>query len=374
LLDSQSLSVRIIDLMQELSKPMSPEPRSTAPQTFLASLKQQLKAHRLRVAISVALLIGLLAAFVVMLQHVSLAEIWSYVRAAQWQWLAVTFGLLLTGQMVRVLRSMRLLQWDRPASVQTVSQAVYGGQVINWLSPLRIGDVWRVWRASSDRPGSLIWTASSVVVEKSTDSLVLAGFAAVLLFSPLPAGFSVPVVRLLATALLGLLLVTGLSALSSTRLRDKILGRLPKVDAWLKSERGRAMLPPALGLRSNWKRWLELLVYTSTIWLIALLTNVALAFAFNIHIGLIGHVLLLLALQTTSVFAPVPGNVGVFPIVCLSVMPVMGVSQPEAIAYGSVLYVMVYGALLAMAAIAFGAPLIGRLFSQPKDLTHVTEP
>jgi uncharacterized membrane protein YbhN (UPF0104 family) len=134
------------------------------------------------------------------------------------------------------------------------------------------------------------------------------------------------------------------------------------------------MLPPALGLRSNWKRWLELLVYTSTIWLIALLTNVALAFAFNIHIGLIGHVLLLLALQTTSVFAPVPGNVGVFPIVCLSVMPVMGVSQPEAIAYGSVLYVMVYGALLAMAAIAFGAPLIGRLFSQPKDLTHVTEP
>ena len=254
-----------------------------------------------------------------------------------------------------------------------MSQAVYGGQVINWLSPLRIGDVWRVWRISSDRPGSLIWTASSVVVEKSTDSLVLASFAALLLFSPLPAGFCVPVVRLLATALLGVLLVTALSALSSTKLRDKILGRLPKVDAWLKSERGRAMLPPSLGLRNNWRRWLELLLYTSGIWLIALLTNVALAFAFNIHIGFAGHMLLLLALQTTSVFAPVPGNVGVFPIVCLSVMPVMGVSRPEAIAYGSVLYVMVYGALLVMAAISFGVPLFGKLIAPAKDMKHATE-
>jgi uncharacterized membrane protein YbhN (UPF0104 family) len=360
--------------MQELSSPIPPEQRATAAsQTFLASLKQQIQTHRLRVALSISLLIGLLVAFVVMLQHVSLAEIWSYVRAAQWQWLAVTFALLLVGQCVRVVRSMRLLQWDQPAEMLTVSQAVYGGQVINWLSPLRIGDVWRVWRASSDRPGSLIWTASSVVVEKSTDSLVLAGFAALLLFSPLPAGFSVPVVRLLTTALFGVLLITGLSALSSTRLRDKILSRLPKVDAWLKSERGLAMLPPALGLRTNWKRWMELLFYTSSIWLIALLTNVALAYAFNIHIGLAGQVLLLLALQTTSVFAPVPGNVGVFPIVCLSVMPVMGVSQPEAIAYGSTLYVMVYGALLTMAAVAFGAPLIGRLLRQPKDLTHATK-
>jgi uncharacterized membrane protein YbhN (UPF0104 family) len=360
--------------MQELSKPVSSEPLTTAAsKPFLAGLKQQFQVHRLRVLISIGLLIGLLAAFVVMLQHVSLAEIWSYVRGAQWQWLAVTFGLLLIGQMMRVVRSMRLLQWDRPANVKTVSQAVYGGQIINWLSPLRIGDVWRVWRISSDRPGSLIWTGSSVVIEKSTDSLVLAGFAALLLFTPLPAGFSVPVVRLLTTALLGVLLVTALSALSSTKLRDSILGRLPKVDAWLKSERGRAMLPPSLGLRNNWRRWLELFLYTSSIWVIALLTNVALAFAFNIHLGFAGHILLLLALQTTSVFAPVPGNVGVFPIVCLSVMPVMGVSQPEAIAYGSVLYVMVYGALLVMAGIAFAAPLFGRLSRPAEDMKHATE-
>lgn len=360
--------------MQELSTPLSPEQRATAAsQTFLTSLKQQLQTHRLRVALSVALLIGLLAAFVVMLQHVSLAEIWSHVRAAHWQWLAVTFTLLLAGQLVRVVRSVRLLQWDRPADVKAVSQAVYGGQVINWLSPLRIGDVWRVWRASSDRPGSLIWTASSVVIEKSTDSLVLAGFAALLLFSPLPAGFSVPLVRLLSTALIGALLVTALSALSSTKLRDKILSRMPKVDAWLKSEQGRAMLPPALGLRSNWRRWLELLAYSTSVWLIALLTNVALAHAFNIHIGLAGHLLLLLALQTTSVFAPVPGNVGVFPIVCVGVMPLMGVSEPQAVAYGSVLYVMVYGALVVMAMIAFGAPLVSRLFAASDDLKHVTE-
>lgn len=360
--------------MQELSTPLSPEQRTTAAsQHLLASLKQQFQTHRLRIAVSITLLVALLLAFVVMLQHVSPAEIWSYVRSAHWQWLAAAFTLLLAGQMVRVVRSLRLLQWDRPADVKTVSQAVYGGQVINWLSPLRIGDVWRVWRASSERPGSLIWTASSVVIEKSTDSLVLAGFAALLLFSPLPAGFSVPLVRLLSTALLGVLLVTALSALSSTKLRDKILSRLPKVDAWLKSERGRAMLPPALGLRNNWRRWLELLIYTTSVWLIALFTNVALAYAFDLHLGFAGHLLLLLALQTTSVFAPVPGNVGVFPIVCLGVMPVMGVTEPQAIAYGSVLYVMVYGALLLMALIVFGAPLVGRLFARQQDLHHVTE-
>ena len=99
----------------------------------------------------------------------------------------------------------------------------------------------------------------------------------------------------------------------------------------------------------------------------------ALAHAFNIHIGLAGHLLLLLALQTTSVFAPVPGNVGVFPIVCVGVMPLMGVSEPQAVAYGSVLYVMVYGALVVMAMIAFGAPLVSRLFAASDDLKHVTE-
>ena len=59
-------------------------------------------------------------------------------------------------------------------------------QVINWISPIRVGDFYRVWHIQQHSRNSWLWVASSILIEKSADSLVLAVFAIVLAVSPMP--------------------------------------------------------------------------------------------------------------------------------------------------------------------------------------------
>lgn len=311
--------------------------------------------HRTKIVVSIVALVLLLTALVAAARAVSFEALWTSVRAAHVEWILATILLISVGQLLRIVRFKRLLEWDRAVSAHTASQATLVGQTINWLLPIRVGDLWRIWRASRNRPGSLLWTTSTVIVEKSADSLVLAAFAGVLLLAPLPEGFSLPIVRLLVTALAGALLISGLSALSSNGFRRRLLKFVPRVEAWF--DVAGAAPPSNLLWKSGAGRWLEAMGYSAAIWVVAILTNVALAYAFDIHISPADHVLLLLALQTSSVFSPVPGNVGIFSLVSLGVLTAIGIGSAEALAYGSMLYVLVYGTLLAAAAATFLPPL-----------------
>jgi uncharacterized membrane protein YbhN (UPF0104 family) len=279
------------------------------------------------------------------------------VRQTHIEWIVITVGLLALSQGVRIARSMRLLGWEAQPGVPAVAQALSGGQVINWLSPIRAGDMWRIWHVGRQGKNSLLWAASSVVLEKGADSVVLAAFATVLLFAPLPAGVSVPVVRLLTTVLICLLAFSAVSAVSSSTLRGALLARVPSLDRWLSHTTLNAFLPQHLQGIRRLTPWLEMLGYSAAIWSLAVLTNIALAQAFNLNVDFVTQLLLLITLQTTTVLAPVPGNVGVFPLLALTVFGAVGISQAEAIAFGSVLYVLVYGVLLLLAAAAF-APML----------------
>lgn len=314
-----------------------------------------LGSHRPKIIASVVALLLLLIALALVVRSVSFEALWASVRTAHFEWIITTILLICAGQLLRIVRFKRLLEWDRAVCVRAAGQATLVGQVINWLSPIRVGDIWRIWRAAQNRPGALLWTTSAVIVEKSADSLILAAFAGALLLAPLPEGFSPPAVRLLVTALAGALLVSGLSALSSAGFRRRLLKFMPKVGAWL--DIANAPSPSNLAWQGHTGRWLEMLSYSMLIWVVAILTNIALAQAFDIHISPASHVLLLLALQTTSVFSPVPGNVGIFSLVSLGVLTTMGVGNADALAYGSVLYVLVYGTLLLGAIVTFLPPM-----------------
>lgn len=320
--------------------------------------RSMLESSRLKLAASIVALILILIALVVIGQTIPLDKIWGDIRQAQTEWVLVTVLLVSTSQVLRIVRFKRLLEWDEPVATWTVSQATMGGQVINWLSPIRLGDVWRVWRVSQNRSRSLLWTASVIAIEKSADSLVLMAFAAYVVLSPLPPGFPIPVVRLFATVMAGVLFVSALSAVHSTRLRDRLLKRIPRVEALIKATSTRTLWPENMAVRRNKRRWLELLACSASIWLVAILTNAALANAFNIHVSLVSQVVLLLALQTSTVFSPVPGNVGIFPLVSLGVLSAAGVDSVQAMAYGSVLYAVAYGVNLTLAIVAYVAPTI----------------
>lgn len=317
----------------------------------LAPLKSMPPA-RMKVIASIVALLVLGAAFVVISRTISGADVLAALRQARLEWVAVAVGLAAAGQAVRVVRSVRLLAWEAPAPAAMVAHTLTGAQVINWLSPIRAGDVWRIWRLNRAGANSLMWSASSVVIEKGADSLVLAGLAAALLFAPLPAGVSVPLVRLLTTVLICLLAFSAISALGSSRLRDALVARAPKLDAWV-SRASEGILPRSVeGARQPW-RTAELAVYSLALWALAVLTNGALALAFNLDLSPATLILLLLTLQTTTILAPVPGNIGVFPLIALTVLGAVGVAPATAIAYGTLLYVVVYGVLLVAAATTF---------------------
>ncbi len=79
--------------------------------------------------------------------------------------------------------------------------------------------------------------------------------------------------------------------------------------------------------------------------MLGILANMALARGFGIDIGLAGHVLLLLAFQTTIVFSPIPGNVGLFVIVAMGIFPLFGIPQSSTVAFGTTLWIFVYGVI-----------------------------
>jgi len=323
---------------------------------------QWLTSSSLRLLITVPALIAVSVALVLVGRSLSPVAIWRSLRAASPHWLELAAGLLVAGQALRVWRTVRVLSWEARARPINVAQGLAGGQVINWLSPVRVGDVWRVLHLAQGGQNSLTWIASDTLLEKGADSIVLALFAAALVLLPLPDGFTVPVTRFAGSIIACLMAFSAISTLSSARLRDKLLARLPKHAAF---DRWRQMSLPDLKVRHRPGDWLELAVTSVLIWVSGLAVNMAVAKAFGIKIDLATHLLFLLMLQTTTVLAPVPGNIGVFPLVALTVLGAVGIDRSLAAAFGGLLYVLVYMVLFVIAAVAFLPVLFHALAPAP---------
>jgi uncharacterized membrane protein YbhN (UPF0104 family) len=311
-----------------------------------------LRDYRLRIASSAIALLIMTALVAVMLSQIEFSAIATAFRAANPLWIASASLLFLLGQALRVLRTHSLLNPHMALARPTTARAVLGGQVINWLSPIRVGDVWRILKTCEGDLGRLAWTIAGVVVEKSSDALVLAVFALALIVAPLPVAFSSPLSRLLLTGLAGMLLATAVTALTSSKAQQKIAQRLPKAALLFRFASDAAQsrdIAPVANLRATWLRALPLSI---AIWVCGVCANAALAQAFGIQIGIAAHLLLMLALQTSTVFSPVPGNVGVQAIVAVSILTPLGITSAQALAFGAVLWVLAYGALAVLAACA----------------------
>lgn len=287
-------------------------------------------------------LLGALALWT--LTRVSLSDIVTAAGHAEPRWSALALAGFAVGQGWRVLRSRRILQRCINVTGRPVGESVLGGQIINWLSPIRLGDVWRIWRVSRGASGALLWSASSVAIEKGGDAVVLSLFAFAMLFLPLPATYASPIVKLVLIVIGCVLLVSALTTLSSSRVRDGIQRKFPQVAPILRftTETGELSMPRYL------LAWTEVVVHSMGIWLIAILTNVALAQAFGLGLGVAGHLLLLIALQTSMVLSPIPANLGLQSVVSAGILVPLGFGEAPAIAYGAALWLFSYGTLLVL--------------------------
>ncbi|NJM40641.1 MAG: hypothetical protein HC853_07675 [Anaerolineae bacterium] len=93
-----------------------------------------------------------------------LAEMWRGLQSANMPMLGLAALTLFLSQSLRLLRWQRLLSTEAPLPVATTAKALMDGQMINWLSPIRVGDVWRVWQIASQAnpPRSVIWAAVTI--------------------------------------------------------------------------------------------------------------------------------------------------------------------------------------------------------------------
>ena len=312
-------------------------------------------------------------------QRLSVAELWLAIRQAQWPWLVVAVLILVAGQGLRILRMVRLLHWEAAQgtataaqSPTTAAQAVIQGtmmaQVINWISPIRAGDIYRVLHIHQNGRNSWLWVASSVLIEKSADSLVLAVFALVLAVSPMPNQNVSVAIRLFATAFAGVLAVSAVLALQRGRWQAAVFKRFPQLQQFAETQMGPAS---ATFYAARPSHWLETAFISLGIWLLAMSTNWALGQAFGLHINWVTLLSLVIGLQTGAILSPIPGNIGVIPVITLAVLATTGVDPTIALAMGSAHYILVYGVNLALCGLSYLWPWLSHKAQARGRLSHL---
>ena len=293
--------------------------------------------------------VGLL--MILALRDFDIAALWQRVGAANKMWFTVAILCLIGGQLLRVVRWQRLLVRDQPPELARLAGTLMDGQLINWLSPIRLGDIWRVWRLTAGSQRNVLWTVISIVLEKAADSFVLGLFALILVIAPnviqLPqttqgatAGI---LVRLFGVGLGCLLLTIAGLALRPRTWIARVQARLPAT--WLEKITPERLQVPT-DVRAQLRTfifWLELFAYTLAIWLLGIGTNVALALALATPLGIGQHLLLLLAFQVGLVLSTVPGNLGIFPLVASGIFSLVGYGVSDGLIFGGILFVIVNG-------------------------------
>lgn len=313
------------------------------------------RSQRARVAVSGASAVVVLGLAYFAVQRLSLPDMLAAIARADLGWLLAAVALLAAGQGLRAVRWWRILNWEARPAGERALQGLMGGQVLNWLLPIRLGEIWRIWHVNRAAANSLVWVAGGVVVEKSSDSLSLALMAGALAFLPLPANLPSAATRLLLLALAGFFVAGGLVVFRSTNWPVKLLRRFPQL-----AQLAVAMQPThahAEQLR-NPLNWIEAFALSVLIWTVAIVTNMAVAQAFGIDLGLPAHLVLMLAIMGGIVLAGVPANAA-FPLVVGGVLALFDVDSARAFAFATVLYALTYGVNLALAG-ATWAPALAR--------------
>ncbi len=301
-------------------------------------------------ALAVLILVGLGYATI---SRLNWQDIQQALQQANYGWVGIAWATIVIGQWLRLWRAWRLVQSAGVMPWATVARATLGAQVINWLSPLRVGDIWRVWQLrlsdsvdqavpgplSKSTSAKLFHSALAITVEKSLDSLALAFMALTLLIVPTPPTASGNWMRLAMTACGAALLLSTLLVLRPDALRKQLSRRFPQLAdwgfRWPETDSQQALF----SIRDIGSSG----CITIAMWLLAGLTNIALAQAF--HIAWQGWMipLLVVGIQTVSIVSPVPGNVGIIPLVTVGVLTLAGLPASLAIAHGTLHYLLAYG-------------------------------
>jgi hypothetical protein len=226
------------------------------------------------------------------------------------------------------------------------------GQMLNIVLPVRAGEISRIYFIGEVEQVSRAKALATVLAEKMVDlvMLALAYLAVALWLAASPVGLpqwlrgaATVVVPIASLSLAGLFLLAyvGRSAwqfLRYGRLVNRVYTFIPGFGAVDRTvEKAISTFEALRHQQTSVLLW----ALTLAIWGLATLTNWVLFHAFQLDLGPAVALLLLVVLMSGIAVTPLPGNLGVLPLLCQLVLSLFGVSRETALVYGLVLQLVV---------------------------------
>ena len=275
-------------------------------------------------------------------------QVWQALGSAHPGWVALAVVTVLLTIAARVLRWRGLLSPHRFGTGALLT-ALLVGQVVNYVSPARLGDVIRAVMLGQETGASKARTLGTIALEKLWDVAMLLGLVAWLSVALVLPGWLVLPARLLAIgAAVGLGLL-----LSALLLRGHwFLDLDPQSSAvrhWaLVIGRYLSALLDGLGGIFRPRALLWGLLGSLVVWGTGAATNYCVLRAFDLPLRVAPVLLLLAALQAGVAVPSLPGSIAVFEGICIAVLSLFEVGREEALAVGLVLHGVVFAPPLAL--------------------------
>jgi uncharacterized protein (TIRG00374 family) len=283
-----------------------------------------------------------LAFLVVAVRQADLGQAWEGITAANPAWVALSLLIVLLTTAAKIARWRGLFPGRQRPDPLHLGRALLIGQLVNALFPARIGDVSRAYQIGIDAGISKAMALGTVAAEKAFDIVCLlacSGIAVALVPLPLWLDLSLSVVA--AGGLLLILcalawpeerIVAGVSRWVS-RLHWRVAKKIPEVLA--RALTGLAALrEPRMALVAC--------AWSVVIWVLAAGTNYALFQAFDLHLSPGAALFVLISLHVGISPPSAPGRLGVFHYIALLSLQAFGVDRSIALAYATVLHLIVY--------------------------------
>ena len=297
------------------------------------------------------LLVGLGLSFVCLwlaLREVSLVAVGEVLSAARWEWVALA-GLV--GVVITFAKTMRwqVLFLPQRLPLGKAWSVFMIGQMLNAVLPARAGEVGRIFFISGVEGISRVQALSTVVVEKMVDlvMLSLAYLLAAAWLATTPMGLpdwlrdaGVGLIPL-AALVLGSLMLFVYAGHAVWRLLRRVLSPLPQ--SWqAAADRNAERVISAFEALRRWPVSVRVWCWALLIWALTTLTNYLVFRAFGLTLSPHVALVLVVVLMSGVAVPPLPGNLGVFPYLCMLVLSLFGVNRETSLVYGVTLQMVAY--------------------------------
>src|SRR5512141_1639031 len=283
-------------------------------------------------------------------RSIDLDQLRRAVNTAQYEWVLLGTLCICGTIYVRTKRWQVLL---RPAVSRgsTLAAVMLIGQMLNFLLPIRAGDVIRSILASRAASLSFERTIGSVAIEKAWDWITVTGILLIAtLIAPLPAWFIAPARAVGFIALIVVIAFAFIALMPDEtwqrfdphlfKLIDRAFRRLPDRLRFALIQRSRHLIDSLDALRNRQLIW-QAASWSALSWGLGIIANVMIMHAFNID-SLPAAMLLLAALTIGTALPPSIAALGIFEGLAILTLGSFGVATETALAIGISLHIAIF--------------------------------